>query len=105
MEGVLGDMVRNIELHGGTVELYDGVFDYMWVLSYIIIDGSIGLHDVSVELYGGECWVTWWGLLGYMVECWVTWWDVWLHGRVMGYIVVGSIMGIVGLHGGESWVT
>ncbi len=38
----------------------------------------------SVGLYGGECWVTLWGVLSYMVgsvglhggECWVTWWGV-----------------------------
>ncbi len=37
----------------GSVELYGRVFGYMCVLGYIIIDGSIGLHDGSVELYGG----------------------------------------------------
>ncbi len=58
----------------------------------------------SVGLHGGESWVTWWVVLGYMVgsvgymvecvglhdgECWVTWW------RELGYMV-----GSVGLHGG-----
>ncbi len=44
--------------------------------------GTVGLDDGSVELYGGECWVTLWG--------------VGLHGRVLDYMVV-----IVGLHGGS----
>ncbi len=51
-------------------------------------------------MYGGECWVIWWG-----VE---------LHCRVLSYMV-GSIglhceehwltWSSVGLHGGECWVT
>ncbi len=40
----------------------------------------VGLHGEvlgymmgSVELHGGECWVTWWRGLDYIVKCWLTW--------------------------------
>ncbi len=89
-----------------SVGLYGGVLGTLWRLLSCIV-GSVGLYDESVELYSGECWVTYggvlsymvWsvrlhgGMLGYMVGCWVTWW-----------ILFGSIMGSVGLHGGECWV-
>ncbi len=54
--------------------LHDGV------LGYIV--GNVGLHGGSVEFYGGECWVTCWvilwgvglhcvGVLAHTVFCWI----------------------------------
>ncbi len=55
------------------------------------LHGDIGYTVESVGLYGGECWITWWGVeshgrdcwvtwryLGYMVKCWITWWECWV---------------------------
>ncbi len=47
------------------------------MLGYIV--GSRELHDGSTWLNGGECWVTWWGVLGYMIEFSVICWCVELH--------------------------
>ncbi len=59
-----------------------------------------------VGLHGGECWITWWVVFGYIVK------SVGLYGRVLGYNVESA-----GLHGGigymvecritwwECWVT
>ncbi len=38
----------------------------------------------NVGLRSGDCWVTWWGVLGYMVRAVV------LYGGVLGYMV-GSV--------------
>ncbi len=51
---VLGYMVGSVKLHGG-------------VLHYIV--KNVGLHG-SVELLGGECWITW---------------RYWLYGEVLSY--------------------
>ncbi len=61
-----------------------------------------------LRLYGGECWVIWWGVLGYigevlgyMVGSWVTWWSIGLHGGEC-YITWGMLdymQGSVGLPG------
>ncbi len=76
--------------------------------------GSIGLYDESVELYGEECWVTWWVLFGSTMgsvglcggECCVTWWGV--LSNMMG--VLSDMVDSIELHGGvlgymvECWV-
>ncbi len=84
----------------GSVRLYGGVLGGTlwgcWVTRW-----SIGLYGESVGLHGGEWWVKWWGVFGYMMgsvgllggECWVTWWGVLCY------------MGDVGLHERECWVT
>ncbi len=68
--GVLDYMVEYLhgELHGGSVGLYDRVLGYM---------------VESVELHGGDCWVTW---------------SIRLHGGVLDYMmgVLGSMVGSIG---------
>ncbi len=43
--------------------------------------------------YSGECWVTWWVVLGYIVK------SVGLYGRVLGYMMESA-----GLHGGIGYM-
>ncbi len=58
------------------------------VLSYMV--GSVGSDGWGIELHGGECWVTCWGVLCYMME-------------VLGYMVgvLGYMVGSIGLHDGS----
>ncbi len=52
--------------------------------------GMLGVHTGGGRFHGG--------VLGYMVEYWVTW------QRMLGYMVE-SVVGGVGLYGGECCVT
>ncbi len=48
----------SVELHDGSVGFHGGVLGYMVEI--------VGLQCWSVGLYGGDCMVASWGMLGYM---------------------------------------
>ncbi len=57
--------------------------------------GVLGYMVESVELHGGECCVTWWGVGLHGGDCWAALWGVLgymmgvfeLYGGVLGYMV------------------
>ncbi len=103
------DYMVGVWLHGGEcwfAFLGVGLHDE----SVGLYGGELGYIVGSVELYGEQCWVTWWKVLDYMMESvwfhcgelWITLWECWVTWWMLGYMWrMGYMVESVRLHSGE----